>query len=84
MGWLAFLLIGFGAFLIGNFGFSQIIGCIKYPYAVRTPGATIALWVVVLVAVAAVAHWLAPADALIGFYIGYVISFILSLRIKPD
>jgi hypothetical protein len=77
-----FILILFVSLLVGVFGFSQIIGCIKY-YQNKSYIFTIMLWTVILsLGFLAVYSWL--NSYLKAIIIGYIISFILSLSVKPD
>ncbi len=77
------LLVAAGAFFVGTFGFPQIIGAIKYPWAALSPAKTITIWIVILLAVAVLAHLLL-ATYVAGLYIGYAIAFVLALGVKPD
>ncbi len=77
------LILGFVAFLLGVFGFSQIIGTIKYPNIVRSPGATICLWLGILITAIIVSHSLL-GEYLAFIYIGLGISFVCALGVKPD
>lgn len=77
------LMLGFVAFILGVFGFSQIIGTIKYPNAVRSPGVTICLWLGILITAIIVSHSLL-GEYLAFIYIGLGISFFYALGVKPD
>ena len=82
---LLFALIFFIAWLLGVFGFCQIVGTLKYFTSFSTVSAlsTIILWLVILgLAAFAVIKWL--PDQAPALYIGYGISFLLSFKTKPD
>lgn len=71
--------------VLGMFGFSQIIGTIKY-FNRFSPGsaiATLLIWLTILgFGAFALLNWL--NDCKVALFIGYAIAFILSLRVKPD
>lgn len=80
--WCAVLFI---AFIVGTFGFCQIIGTVKYfsNFTVGRAIFTITLWLIILAAGAIiVCVWL--NDYLLPLSIAYGIAFILSFRTKPD
>lgn len=82
MKFLLFIAILFISFVVGSFGFSQIIGCIKYTRN-KLAAFTILLWIVILALVfLAVYSWF--NNYLKAIIIGYAISFLLSLSVKPD
>ena len=83
MEYLIFILVLIGAFILGAFGFSQIIGTIKFREYAKTPVFTLLFWLILLgFGAFAVLYWL--NDSKIALFIGYGISFVLSLRTKPD
>ena len=77
------IVVGFVAYIIGVFGFSQLIGSIKFWYVTPHLFLTIGVWTVILGLVAAIAYWLLPAH-MTGFYIGYAVAFVASFSVKPD
>ena len=85
---MKFVIIGiimFLSFILGTFGFSQIIGTIKYFHNFRLSSAlyTIILWSAILgFGAFDVITWLSKYA--IALYIGYGVSFLLSLGTKPD
>ena len=83
MQYLLFVLVLVGAFILGAFGFSQIIGTIRFKGYVKTPVFTFLFWLIILgFGAFAVLYWL--NDSKIALFIGYGISFLSSLRSKPD
>lgn len=73
------------SFFLGTFGFSQIVGTLKYfrNFSIGSALFTIIFWTAILgFGAFAVIAWL--NDYAVGLYIGYGISFILSFRTKPD
>lgn len=85
MRYVLWLLILFGAFVVGTFGFCQIVGTIKY-FKYRSPGllaVTLLIWLAILgFGAFAVLTWLNNYKA--ALFIGYAISFLLSFNVKPD
>lgn len=85
---MKFVIIGivmFLSFLLGTFGFSQIVGTLKYFRNFKLSSAlfTIILWGLILgFAAFAVINWI--SDYKIALFIGYTVSFLLSLGTKPD
>ena len=76
-----FILVLIVSFIIGIFGFCQIVGSLKYfkPNSLIT----IIFWLLILsVVLIVVANFL--NDYLAALIIGYVISFLLSFTTKPD
>ena len=77
-----FSLILFVSLFIGLFGFSQIVGSIKY-YENKISVLTIGIWLIILSLIfLAVFAWL--NTYLKAIIIGYIIGFALSLSVKPD
>ncbi len=73
------------SFLLGIFGFCQIVGTIKYINNFKLSSAifTVILWQVILALGAfAVIYWL--DEYIIALCIGYGVSFLLSFTTKPD
>ena len=71
--------------MLGSLGFSQIVGCIKFPkkFPVVSTLLTILIWIAILgFAFFAIVNWLGEYN--VALYIGYGVSFILSLSVKPD
>lgn len=82
MKFLIFSIILFLSFLIGNFGFCQIIGIIKY-LKISKSLSTLLLWTLILgLGAFVVIKWLNYYST--ALYIGYGISLILSFNVKPD
>lgn len=82
---LLFIIVLFCSFLVGAFGFSQIVGSIKYFRTFNPASAliTILLWLAILgFGAFAVINWL--NNCWIALVIGYVASFIMSLSTKAD
>lgn len=82
---LLIMVIIFLSLLVGSFGFSQIVGTIKFfRYFPKGQALfTIVLWSAILgFAAFAVIKWL--NDYKVALYIGYGVSFLLSLNTKPD
>lgn len=77
------LLIAFIAFIIGIFGFSNIIGAIKYPEACKSPAATATLWIFILLSLLIIGCALVPY-AIWAPILGYLCSLIPSFNVKPD
>ena len=78
-------LVLFLSFLVGTFGFCQIVGTIKYfrNFSIGSALFTIVLWGAILgFGAYAVIAWL--NDYAVGLYIGYGIAFLSSLKVKPD
>ena len=78
-------IILFLSLILGSFGFSQIIGTIKYIKNFKFGSAvfTVVFWEIILACgVFAVIFWL--DKYIIAVCIGYGISFVLSLGTKPD
>lgn len=85
MAGVIFVVVLFLSFIVGVFGFSQIVGTIKYfrTFSVLSALFSIALWAGILgFAAYTVITWLNYAK--VALYIGYGISFLLSLGTKPD
>lgn len=80
MFYLWFVLIAFGSYLIGAWGFPQIVGSLQYA-RLRGPGLTlftIVVWLAILAAAAVCVHlWLFPYR--VGYYIGTALSFFATL-----
>lgn len=79
------VIILFLSFLLGTFGFSQIVGTIKYfrNFRLGTAMFTVIFWCAILgFAAFAVTSWLKNYFG--ALYIGYGISFLLSLGTKLD
>ena len=73
------------SFLLGIFGFCQIIGTIKYINNFKISSAlfTVVFWLVILALGAfAVIYWL--DEYITALCIGYGVSFLLSFTTKPD
>lgn len=85
---MRFLISGvviFSAFILGTFGFVQIVGTLKYLKNFKLGSAmfTIIFWLIILgFGAFAVLKWL--NSYAVALYIGYGISFLLSLGTKPD
>ena len=80
-----FIIVLILSFVIGAFGFPQIVGTIKYHHLFRPKAAffTIFLWLIILgTGCAAVMLWLNKYA--VALYIGYGMSFLFSLTTKPD
>lgn len=80
-----FVVVLFLSLIVGVFGFSQIIGTIKYfnTFSAFSALFTIILWGGILgFGAYAVIAWINYAK--VALYIGYGISFLLSLSTKPD
>ena len=69
-------------FLIGIFGFCQVIGSIKY-FRGTSSIITIVIWGALLTAAILGGKALFP-DQFIAMLIAYGITFLLSLTVKPD
>ncbi len=85
MNFLIFVAVLVVSFLIGAFGFPQIVGTLKYFRSFRTVQAlyTIILWLAILgFYFFAVIKWLFVYK--IALYIGFAVSFLMSLNTKPD
>lgn len=83
MRYLIFILILMAAFLVGAFGFPQIVGTIKYRLNMKSSLFTIIFWIIILgFGIFSIFHWLEDYKA--AALIGYAIAFILSLGTKPD
>lgn len=85
MGFIIFVVVLFLSFMLGTFGFAQVIGTLKYWRNFKLGSAifTIVLWIIILgLAAMAVIAWL--SDYIFGLVLGYIISFCLSLNTKPD
>ncbi len=82
---LGFILSLIIAYLVGVFGFSQIVGSIRYWY-MRSAGkniATLVIWLALL----SVGMWVGLsnfADYTTAFIIGYVAAFLSSLSVRPS
>lgn len=78
---LLFILVGYGTFMVGTWGFAQIVGSIQ-SFRERGPiltCATILIWVVILaVCVLLVLKFLQKYT--IALLLGYIISLIVILR----
>lgn len=73
----------FISFLLGAFGFPQIIGTIRFNLKAKSAPFTILLWVLILgFGAFAVFYWFSSFK--VALLIGYVISFLFSLNTKPD
>lgn len=73
------------SFFIGIFGFCQVVGTVKYfrNFKLLSALITIILWGIILwFGFYAVRTWLPSCKT--ALYIGYGISFLLSLGTKPD
>lgn len=82
---LLFVVILFVSLLLGLFGFCQIVGTIKYfnRFPIASAFVTIILWLVILGG----AYWLAflfLQKFIWAVNVGYIISFLLSLKTTPD
>ena len=75
----------FLSFIVGTFGFAQVIGTLKYFKNSKLGSAmfTIVLWLIILCAGAFVVLKFLNNYA-VALYIGYGVSFVLSLGTKPD
>lgn len=85
MRFVLFTVVGFLSLFVGSFGFCQIVGTIKYFRNFRFLSAliTITIWATILgFGFYAVTNWLPTYKT--ALYIGYGISFVLSLNTKPD
>ncbi len=74
-----------GSLFLGAFGFPQIVGTIKYfkSFSFVSAIITVLIWLAILgFAAFAVINWL--NDYKVALYIGYAISFLMSLKTKPD
>ena len=79
---LIFAIILFLSFVIGNFGFCQIIGIIKY-LKIGKSLPTLFLWMIILgLGAFVVIKWF--NDYSTALYIGYGISLVFSFGVKPD
>lgn len=82
---ILFAIVLFLSFFLGVFGFCQIVGTIKYfkNFNFLSALITLIIWVAILgFGFYAVTNWLPSCKT--ALYIGYGISFILSLGTKPD
>lgn len=80
-----FIVILLGCLILGSFGFSQIIGCIKFfkRFPMASALLTIFIWLAILGFVSfAIINWLDKYNT--ALYIGYGISFILSFSVKSE
>lgn len=85
MVFLAFILVFYGAFLIGAIGFPQIVGTLKFLRSTPAGRAafTITFWLIILgFCVFAVLKWL--NDYAVSMYIAFAITFLASLNTRPD
>lgn len=85
MGFVYFSIVLLLTFFIGTFGFAQIVGVLKFFGRFRFGSAafTIIFWGIILGFIAfAIIKWFNNYTT--ALYIGYGISFILSLGTKPD
>ena len=83
MDFLKIVLIFIISFIVGNFGFCQIIGCIKFSKTVKNKALPIILWAL-LIFLCAFIVFRYFNEQKIALIIAYIISFILSLNVKPD
>jgi len=76
MEYVIFFAIGFLSFVVGTFGFAQIIGSLR----TKQPNfiIPIAVWISLLFIVYLLISWLAPTTTY-ALYIGYMISFVVIL-----
>ena len=73
MNYLIFIVIGFTSFIVGVFGFAQIIGSIRTRQTnFLLP---IVIWCVILLIVFYLVNLLLPTF-IIALYLGYIISFL--------
>lgn len=85
MKYILFAVLLFVSLLVGSLGFSQIVGTIKFlkKFPLKSAVITIIIWVIILGG----AYWLAFAFLIKYIWainIGFVISFLLSLKTRPD
>jgi len=82
---ILFVIVTIASIFIGIWGFCQIVGTIKYFR--RAPLVlslfTILIWTVILSAIGVAVHFWLP-NYKTALYIGYGISFLMSLGTKPD
>lgn len=80
-----FAVVFFLSWIVGIFGFCQIVGTLKFlkKFSLGSALITIVLWVVILgFGAFAVIKWL--NDQAIAMYIGYGIALIQSFKTQPD
>lgn len=85
MKFVLFFVVLLLSFAIGTFGFCQIVGTIKYFKFFKPSSAifTMVLWLAILgFAFFSVVKWF--NEQLVALYIGYAISFIISLGTKRN